>query len=101
MPEPHPHATLARLHRDASPGFASEWLRRHRAWEGPPFHATSFGLYTSQLTPTGAVHTRLREYPLALFDGVVRNEALNTLKYLVKAHALVKRHLKEGRGIGG
>jgi 2'-5' RNA ligase len=61
----HPHATLARLHRDASPGFAAEWLRRHREWEGPPFRATSFGLYTSQLTPTGALHTRLREYPLA------------------------------------
>ncbi|MBP6307384.1 MAG: RNA 2',3'-cyclic phosphodiesterase [Opitutaceae bacterium] len=61
----HPHATLARLHRDASPGFAAEWLRRHRAWEGPPFLTTSFGLYASQLTPTGAIHTRLREYSLA------------------------------------
>lgn len=60
----HPHTTLARLHRDASPGFAAEWLRRHREWDAPPFRVASFGLYASELRPTGTVHTLVRAYPL-------------------------------------
>ncbi len=61
----HPHATVARLHPGASTGLVAQWLRRHRAWEAPPFQVEHLGLYASELHPTGARHTLVQAFPLA------------------------------------
>jgi 2'-5' RNA ligase len=59
----HPHATLGRCTEDSA-AAATAWLRAHRDFAAPPFRAESFELYTSELRPTGAVHTLVRSFPL-------------------------------------
>lgn len=57
-----PHLTLARL---KSPSRSLEAaLKSIGAPAIGSFEARSFALYQSLLTPTGALHTRLREFPL-------------------------------------
>ena len=59
-----PHITLARL-----PGnpvrFLPEFLAANNLFCSPAFTVDSFTLYSSKLTPKGAIHTPLARYPLA------------------------------------
>jgi RNA 2',3'-cyclic 3'-phosphodiesterase len=64
-----PHVTLGRVKDGAPAGGVAEFLRRHRAFEAPPFRATAFVLYASELRPAGAVHTPRRVYPLQAAGG--------------------------------
>ena len=57
------HITLARCAR-AKPGTIAALLRKHREFKGPPFRVNRFTLYSSQLTPTGAIHTVETSIPL-------------------------------------
>lgn len=64
--DPHPlvpHFTLARLGLSARQELPG-WLHHHRDLAAQPFQVDHFTLYSSQLTPTGAVHTAIEEYPL-------------------------------------
>jgi len=58
-----PHITLARV-ADAPPAAVSQWVRRHREYAGPSFLVKSFDLRSSELRPSGAVHTLVRVFPL-------------------------------------
>lgn len=60
----HPHATLARCGDGAAPAVA-HWLHASRDFTAPPFRVESFDLYASELRPSGAVHTLMRQFPLA------------------------------------
>jgi 2'-5' RNA ligase len=58
-----PHITLAR-----SKNHGIEIMIKAKNYQGelaPPFKVSSFGLYQSELTPLGAVHTLLSEYSLS------------------------------------
>ena len=57
------HITLGRCAR-ARPGPIAVFLRKHREFQGPPFGVNRFNLYSSQLTPTGAIHTVEASIPL-------------------------------------
>ena len=57
------HITLGRCAR-AKPGPIAAFLRKHREFQGPPFRVNRFNLYSSQLTPTGAIHTVEASIPL-------------------------------------
>ncbi|MBI5691670.1 MAG: RNA 2',3'-cyclic phosphodiesterase [Verrucomicrobia bacterium] len=59
----HPHVTLARCTEQAA-GLPA-WLHRHRDFGAPPFRATAFTLYASELRPGGAIHTPVQRFPLA------------------------------------
>lgn len=58
-----PHITLARCTENAAPAIA-HWLHTHRDFLAPPFRVEAFDLYTSELRPTGAVHTLRHRFPL-------------------------------------
>lgn len=60
----HPHATLARCGESAGPAVA-HWLHASRDFAAPPFRVESFDLYSSELRPSGAVHTLKHSFPLA------------------------------------
>ncbi len=60
----HPHITLARCGPSAAPAL-TRWQRQHAEFAAPPFRVTAFDLYSSQLAPSGAVHTLLHRFPLA------------------------------------
>jgi 2'-5' RNA ligase len=60
----HPHVTLARC-ADEAAGAAAGWLRRHQAFEGPPFKVDAFDLVASDLRPTGAEHHLIERFPIA------------------------------------
>lgn len=60
----HPHVTIARCGEDLSPAFP-QWLSRHKDYAAPPFRVDSFDLYSSELRPSGAVHTLKKRFPLA------------------------------------
>jgi RNA 2',3'-cyclic 3'-phosphodiesterase len=51
-----PHITLARL-RDTAPAVVAEFERRHKDLACTPFEVTEFILFSSVLTPHGAIHT--------------------------------------------
>jgi len=57
-----PHLTLGRIRRP-SPGDWSPVLDAAAALEWPPFAVTHFTLWQSTLTPEGAIHTLLAEFP--------------------------------------
>jgi 2'-5' RNA ligase len=57
------HITLGRCVR-AKPGPIDAYIRKHRDFQGPPFRVDRFSLYSSQLTPTGAIHTVEAAFPL-------------------------------------
>ena len=59
----HPHVTLARLKR-ARPQSVREYLRKHRAFTLAPFPVPRYYLYQSELTPEGAIHTRVASFEL-------------------------------------
>lgn len=59
-----PHVTLGRIKAEAPPGLVSQYLKRHKDFEAPPFRVESVRLYASVLQPNGAVHTLKREFPL-------------------------------------
>ncbi len=58
-----PHITLARF-REPPVGGIGPFEERHRDFALPPFTVTAFYLYSSVLTPKGALHTREATYPL-------------------------------------
>lgn len=60
----HPHITLARLTENAASAVA-RWTHAHRELSAPPIRVDAFGLYTSELRPSGAVHTLRHRFPLA------------------------------------
>jgi 2'-5' RNA ligase len=57
-----PHLTLGRVRKPA-PGDWSPVLDAAAAHPWPPFTATRFTLWQSTLTPEGAIHTALAEFP--------------------------------------
>ena len=59
----HPHVTLARATESAAKPIA-HWLHTHRDFAAPPFRVESFDLYSSDLQPSGAVHTLKHCFPL-------------------------------------
>ncbi len=61
----HPHFTLGRCGHGASTGAVSNFLKRHREFEAPPFRVEAFTLYQSTLAPGGARHTPLLRVDLA------------------------------------
>ena len=60
----HAHVTLARVTENASAAL-THWLHARRDEMAPPFRVESFDLYSSELNPTGAVHTLKRRFSLA------------------------------------
>jgi len=61
----HPHLTLARLKADRSANEAvNSFIARHRQLESEPLPVRQFILYSSQLTPQGAIYTEQGTYPL-------------------------------------
>ena len=60
----HPHVTLARVQREATPATVAQFLKRHREFAAAPFRAEAFNLYASELHPAGAVHTLQQGFPL-------------------------------------
>jgi 2'-5' RNA ligase len=60
----HPHVTLARVKREASPATVAQFLKQHREFGAAPFRAEAFNLYASELRPAGAVHTLREGFPL-------------------------------------
>ncbi|MBI1922108.1 MAG: RNA 2',3'-cyclic phosphodiesterase [Geobacter sp.] len=62
-----PHITLARL-RNASPDAVNVFLERTREFRTSSFTVPEFRLYSSTLTPKGAIHTCEAAYPLELAE---------------------------------
>ncbi len=60
----HPHVTLARCDLSAAKPVAT-WLQTQAEFVAPPFRVEAFDLYSSELRPTGSVHTLLRRFALA------------------------------------
>jgi len=58
----HPHVTLARCTENAA--AVGHWLHAHREFAGPPVRVEAFDLYSSELRPSGAVHTLKQRFPL-------------------------------------
>lgn len=63
-----PHITLARP-KDTSHSAAAAYLSRYNSFLTRPFIVQAFHLYSSLLTPRGAIHTLERSYPLLVDDG--------------------------------
>jgi 2'-5' RNA ligase len=59
-----PHITLARF-REPFPGIADSFERRHAGFATAPFQVAAFYLYSSVLSPKGAIHTVEATYPLS------------------------------------
>ncbi|WP_298432168.1 RNA 2',3'-cyclic phosphodiesterase [Geobacter sp.] len=59
-----PHITLARL-REQREGEIAPFLVRNASFHSEPFPVDAFHLYSSILTPKGAIHRREASYPLA------------------------------------
>lgn len=60
-----PHITLARL-KDPPRETVSAFLSRNAEFDGGRFTVNEFHLYSSNLTPRGAIHTLERSYPCQL-----------------------------------
>ncbi len=58
-----PHITLARL-KDTPFSRIAPFLEKNRLFSAPPVPVKGFHLYSSVLSPRGAVHNRLASYPL-------------------------------------
>jgi 2'-5' RNA ligase len=61
-----PHITLARLKRGSGP--VAGFVETSGGFSSAPFMVDEFGLYESQLTPEGAVHTLVERYRLSRFS---------------------------------
>ncbi len=59
----HPHITLARL-KNGSAQEVGMYLSQYNLFRTKPFPVTEFSLYSSVLTPRGAIHTQEATYPL-------------------------------------
>ena len=57
------HITLARCVRSGRPQVTA-FLKQNQEFEGPPFKVDRFILYSSRLTPNGAIHCVEEEFPL-------------------------------------
>jgi len=58
----HPHLTLARIRNPEDGKKLLPLLARERAYEGGAFPVAGVSLFSSRLTPRGAVYTRIREH---------------------------------------
>jgi 2'-5' RNA ligase len=54
-----PHITLARL-KEISPASVTGYLAGHDQFHSEPFTVHAYHLYSSLLTPKGAIHTRIQ-----------------------------------------
>ena len=59
-----PHITLARLSDRTPAGNIAEFLSRNALFASNPFMVTEFHLYSSVLTPNGAIHHKEATWPL-------------------------------------
>lgn len=59
-----PHITMARL-KLSPPRECDAFLDQHKKLKLPALYVREFTLYQSSLTPQGAVHTPIRNFPLA------------------------------------
>lgn len=59
----NPHITLARL-KDIPLSIIAPFLERNRLFAAPPVPVVEFHLFSSTLSPRGAIHNRLLSYPL-------------------------------------
>jgi len=62
-----PHITLARL-RQSPPRACDAFLDQHPKQKLPPFPVREFTLFQSRLTPQGALHIPIRNFPLVGAD---------------------------------
>ena len=60
-----PHVTLARLREPWGRGAVEAFREAAGGWPFPEWRVRSVVLYSSRLDPSGAVHTALREWPVA------------------------------------
>lgn len=60
----HPHVTLARCGEGAA-ASVNRWMQAHHEFAAPPFRVGTFELDSSELRPSGAVHTLVQRFPLA------------------------------------
>jgi 2'-5' RNA ligase len=58
-----PHITVARLNNPQMSSVAA-FLEKNSRFAAPPVHIAEFHLYSSTLTPRGAIHRRESTYPL-------------------------------------
>jgi len=63
----HPHLTLARF-KKPQPGLVSGFLTKNLAFQTESFPIDNFHLYSSKLTPKGAIHTREKTIHLGQGD---------------------------------
>jgi 2'-5' RNA ligase len=59
-----PHLTLARLDR-ARESDVRAWIAGFEGFSPATWTVDAFALYSSTLTPSGAIHRRIESYPLA------------------------------------
>lgn len=59
----HPHVTLARLQNPSGDAIGM-YLVRHSLFKTPPLQINQFHLFSSQLSPGGAIHTKEATYEL-------------------------------------
>ncbi len=59
-----PHITLARFKEVTPKGRITGYLQQHRSFTSSPFTVNEFFLYSSTLTPQGALHSREERYVL-------------------------------------
>lgn len=59
----HPHITIARCGPELNSAFP-QWLHRHAEFAAAPFRVDAFDLYSSELRPSGAIHTLKRRFVL-------------------------------------
>jgi 2'-5' RNA ligase len=64
-----PHITLARL-KQAPSRECDAFLGRHPGQDLPPFPVRGFTLFQSRLTPQGALHLPVRNFPLPAADAI-------------------------------
>ena len=60
-----PHLTLARIKEAEQGKRLASFLSRERDFDGGAFQVAGVSLFSSELTPQGPIHRRLREYPFA------------------------------------
>lgn len=59
----HPHLTLARIKDPAGASRLTSLLAREKDFAGGSFQVESVTLFSSTLTPNGAVYERIKEFP--------------------------------------
>ncbi len=58
-----PHLTIGRIKSSRLSGDAEKFMARGDKWEAGNFRADGLGLFQSDLTPQGAIYTRLGWFP--------------------------------------